>query len=385
MSLRPIAIYAPPGGQVRLESADGHFVADDDVTPGRYPFPLVPVHATLANVFIEAKGQPNVGLPGYRWYGEQVAFPALDKNDWFATPIPPDPHWFQLPLIQAARPPLNALRTWKGNMCGIRVPGLPPVPGGAPDASLVLSWFLDRYSMADRERIVRASLDRGETHCLLSWPDSRSYGTSLGDFVALCQWLQARQLNPCVMLTSKDFDPADVPALLASLAPVIPALLNGGVQMICLGWEWSIWLTPTQVQTLIDAWAPLITPTALCYVHWQAGYLSFQQPGEVNAAFWNRNVGKLTGCLHQKPMEWSDEEYAYRIVDCLERFAGGFGFVSDSGFGHPFDLVAFEVSAMVQFAGTISEGEGNRIAQIALNVPAINGVRVLGSGNGQVR
>ena len=50
-----------------------------------------------------------------------------------------------------APPPVD-LRAWKGNICGVHVPGLPAVPGGAADASLVLSWFYDRYSVPLTER-----------------------------------------------------------------------------------------------------------------------------------------------------------------------------------------------------------------------------------------
>ena len=65
-----------------------------------------------------------------------------------------------------------APRTYAGNMCGIRVPGLPPVSGGAGRSSLVLSWFLDRYGATDQARILAAWRSR-YPDVLLSWPDSR--------------------------------------------------------------------------------------------------------------------------------------------------------------------------------------------------------------------
>ncbi len=51
---------------------------------------------------------------------------------------------------------MPAPRVWAGNFCGVRVPGLPPVPGGAADPSLVLSFFYDRYGPDDQARIRQA-------------------------------------------------------------------------------------------------------------------------------------------------------------------------------------------------------------------------------------
>ncbi len=59
------------------------------------------------------------------------------------------------PAFQAAP------RVWKGNMCGVRILGLPPVPGGATNPSLVLSWLYPRYNDVDRAKIRVAW--KGET------------------------------------------------------------------------------------------------------------------------------------------------------------------------------------------------------------------------------
>jgi hypothetical protein len=148
-----------------------------------------------------------------------------------------------------------APRYWKGNMCGVRVAGLSPVDGGAADASLVLSWFYDRYSAAERNAITRAWEKRGLTHVLLSWPDSRDAGASPLSFLSTCLELIDNGFFPCVMLCSKDHDPADVEAIVTGLQSLLP-LLVGVVPMFCIGWELSLWLSPTQVQSLIDTLAP---------------------------------------------------------------------------------------------------------------------------------
>ena len=296
-------------------------------------------------------------------------------GEWVREQIRLSPEYVALHTKPAFQP---APRFWKGNMCGVRVPGAPAVNGGARDASLILSWFYDRYPVEWRATIRRTWKDRGLTHVLLSWPDARSTGMSLDAFTAICQELIADGFYPCVFLTSKDHDRADVPTILAGLEPVLDALV-GLVPMFCIGWELSLWLSPTQVQQLIDAIAPRILqqqPDTRVYVHFQEGYPSFQQPGKTVADFWNPNVGKLTGLLYQKLLSQNDAQFRDSLKDCLERFGGGFGMVKG------FDFVALELTAMQQFNGTCSEAEGNRIGRIAVDAPRVNGVYVMGSGNG---
>jgi len=280
-----------------------------------------------------------------------------------------------------------APREYRGNMCGVRVPGLPLIPGGALDASLVISWFIDRYDALNRVRIYNVWRAKGIVDVAVSWPDSRDYGFSEAEFVNTCSELVAHGFLPCVFLSSKYYDPADTQGILRNCVPVLRKLIAEGVApRAVVGWELSLWLQPVQVQELIDALAAECVPHGVkLYVHFQEGYFAFQKdkPGSTTAEFWNQQVGKLTGVLHQKTLAWDDAEYQARIVDCLERFAGGYGFVTDSGFGHPFDFIAYEITAMLQFDGTCSEDEGNRQGQIALNTPPVKGVRVMGSGNGQ--
>lgn len=280
-----------------------------------------------------------------------------------------------------------APREYAGNMCGVRVPGLVSVPGGAADPSLVLSWFYDRYNASERARIRAAWQARGYLDVLLSWPDSRGVGQSPAQFAATCRELIAAGFRPCVMLASKDYDPHDDGAgILANIAPVLPVLV-GLVPRVCVGWELSLWMSPATCQALIDALAPtFLAYGAKVYVHFQSGYFAFQPEGQVTAYFWQQNVGKLTGILRQRdPGEDGGDmgEYQARVKDCLDRFAGGFGFPVDSGFGHPFDDIELEITAMDQFNGDCSEADGDAWGRAALATPPSGAVRVMGSGNGQ--
>jgi hypothetical protein len=296
----------------------------------------------------------------------------------------------ELLLLDAdVAPFVPAPRTYAGNMCGVRVPGLPPIAGGAADPSLVLSWFYDRYGPADQARIRAAWAERRDLDVLLSWPDSRAIGRTPPQFAATCAALIGQGFRPCVFLCSKDYDPPDVPVIEARMAEVLP-LLIGLVPRICVGWELSIWLSPTQVQTLIDWLAPLVNGYGgKLYVHFQVWYFAFQQPGHVTADFWWSNVGKLAGILHQSDTRYPKPEFQARLKDCLDRFAGGFGYPADSGFGHPFDCIACEITAQEQFNGQMSEADGDYWGQWALATPATVGpfgpVAIMGSGNGHTQ
>lgn len=286
-----------------------------------------------------------------------------------------------------ATPPFRpAPRYWQGQMCGVHVDGL-PLLYPTDDPSLVLSWFVDQYIAANRQRIYAAWKPRYQ-HTIVSWPDSRANGATPKQFLGTCYELLVNGFYPCPFLTSKDFDSGkSVAQILAELSEVIP-LLVGVVPLACIGWELSLWLSPSQLQALIDAIAPqFVAGNARVYIHLQEGYLSWPEEGHDNASFWRKQVGKLTGLLAQKVLKQPLDEFAGWIHDCLARMSGQFNMPADSGFGHPFDFVACELSAMQQFNGHMSEADGDRLGTFAINRPAVTGpggtVVVMGSGNGR--
>ena len=292
-------------------------------------------------------------------------------------------------LNPATKPFVPCPREYRGNMCGIRLGGLPQIPG-VPNADLVLSWFIDRYDQPDRARIYQAYRDKGMTDVLVSWPDSRVNGSTPEQFGLFCQEIVDAGFTPVVFLSSKYYDPHyDWKGVQANIAPVLP-FIEKIAGRHCVGFELSLWLSPADVQALTDWLAPLVNPWGgKLYVHFQQGYASFDidGPNASFAGYWNRNVGKLTGILHQRDLSWDKPMYQARLVDVLERFAGNYFCSPDSGFGHPFDLVACEITAQEQFDGHCTEEEGNAWGVTALTTTPVNGpfgpVSVMGSGNGQ--
>ncbi len=284
--------------------------------------------------------------------------------------------------------------TYSGNMCGIYIPGLPAIPGGARNPDLFLSWFYDRYPSDVRARIRAEYKRRGFTDWLVSWPDSRAVGATPDSFADTCKELAADGFYISVMLSSKDFDPSDVEELKRRIAPVLGPLKQV-VHRMAVGWEVSLWLSSYQTQQMMDWLAPQITSWGCQhFIHLQQGWSHFDNdgPNATFASFWNRNIGILHGIWHQRMQDppsaaWGPEETQYRMVDILERFAGNFFCSPSSGFGHPFLLQCLEITAMRAYNDNMPEAEQDRWANICVSSPAVMGpygpVRVMGSGNGK--
>lgn len=294
----------------------------------------------------------------------------------------------------SAPPFVPAPRMYSGNMCGTRVLGLPSIPGrGGPD-DLVASWFYDRYSLGWQAKIRSGWMPK-YPDVLLSWPDSRAAGASALDFGVTCRTLGLQQYRPAVMLASKDYDPlgdrvnfdqAQLDGILANVRPVIPYLTNVAPR-VGIAWESDLWLSPPTLHALIDELAPVFVAYGCkVYVHFSPGKGAWQENNHQTAYFWNAHIGQLTGLFHQRIPGSSAADYQYNASGCLaddlERFGGADGFSADSGFGHPWDLIALEITASEQFGSGMDEATGNSWGDIAMQTPVTNGLRVMGSGNG---
>jgi hypothetical protein len=285
----------------------------------------------------------------------------------------------------------TAPRAYRGQMCGIHVSGLPFVDGGSADPTLVLSWFYGRYGVSDRARIRAQWKAQGALDVLVSWPDDRGFGLSVGQHIDLCRELCADGLRPANMLSSKVYDPHDDAAgTLANIRPALTALVAADVvSRYCTGFEMDLWNSYASLQGITDGIAAIVVPKRPLYVHFSPGYADWRpdHPGSTFAEYWNAQVGKLTGLFHQRNQGWDNDMWRARVVDVLERFAGHFGVTPDSGFGHPFDFIELEISADDQFYGRITEAQGNALGAYIVATPPVVGpagsVSVMGSGNGQ--
>ncbi len=292
-----------------------------------------------------------------------------------------------------AQPFQPAPRYYTGvNMCGSRVQGLPLLPG-CSDPTLVMSWLIPSYSASDRQtKIYPVWKAQGGIDVLLDWDYARvACGWSVDQFLGLCAELVAQGFRPCPWLCSPDFQPQqDVEATWGTIQQLLPALIASGlVPRVIVGNQLGMnnWLTPAQVQTLIDRVAPpCVTAGIKVYVHFAPRYMSWQQSGD-NATFWNLNVGKLTGVYAQTDGNADMPTTRDWVNDCLERCAGGDNMPVVIIDGHGVDFIAGEITASRQFGPPfMSEADGNAFGAAILASPPRTGpagtARVMGSGNG---
>jgi hypothetical protein len=280
-----------------------------------------------------------------------------------------------------AGPPHPRLR--REQFCGLRVPGLPPIPGGAGDPSLVCAWFIDRYRQSDQDRIIAGMRATGATHWTLSWPDSRAVGQSIGDYVATASWLVAQGFWVCHKLFSKVYDQRNPDP--ATVYPVMDALVSAGaVTCAAPAWEMNAFVDPEAMDGICDPLAERY-PTVLWYLHFLSGYAAWQKnTNDSPGAFWNRRLAAgYTGLEYQcvpvtgidstvdaaavaaiaisgaedtsaASSSWSAGMMQARLNDCLVRLCPG-GLWATPGI----DLIAWETTAQPQFNGQQDEVHGD--------------------------
>ena len=293
-----------------------------------------------------------------------------------------------LPQQSCLNDPTPSVRCWRGNAWSVTISGLPPVPGAsATHPERLLTWFLDRWPRDWQDRILADYAKRGYTHFALSWPDSRDGNhQSVDEFVATAMRVKAAGLFVVVFFGSKDFDPADdsVDGWPTRADAAIDALLQArtlDAGVVC--WECDAFnRQQVRLQGIIDHFATRLGSAGIpLYIHFQAGRISLRPDSSASAAFWRANVGKLTGVLYQARSEWSAEVLQARLSDVQNRFAGHEGYPSDSGFGHPFDVVAWELLGSRQFDHAHPD-EHDADARGYEAVCAPGAIPVMGFGNG---
>jgi hypothetical protein len=101
----------------------------------------------------------------------------------------------------------------RANCWGIPIAGLPWVPGitSSKHPERFLSYIFANYPTWAQNQWLDATLARGYTHVVFSWPNARAQaGQTLAQFRADCQRAKDRGFYVHVKLWSKDFDPHDL-------------------------------------------------------------------------------------------------------------------------------------------------------------------------------
>lgn len=303
-----------------------------------------------------------------------------------------------LPVYTVLRedPPAKAdVRWWRGDAWGLTIPGLPPVPGGAtgPAQDRVLTYFLDRYDRHsggghDYETMICGlHRDYGLSHISLSPQDSFADGCTEDEYVAMSVRCRKAGLFVHHLLRSKYYTSLDNPNLDDPNALIERLLHEGAASVLTPAWEMNCW-SPEICRAMIDHDAALIGSRAIIDLHFLPHYISWQANDETPTDFWRACYGRVDGVLYQCNPTWSAGMMCARTTDCLDRLApGGLWGLSDSGRGHPIDLIVWETIATQQFGNgydgdgrLATEDQGNLKGYETLCSPGLMCVRGYGNG-----
>jgi hypothetical protein len=244
-------------------------------------------------------------------------------------------------------PPLSDTSYHRANLWGMTLSDLPQIPAGARGAaaSRMLTYLFQQYARADQDRGLKRYGECGYRHWWLSWPDARSWGVTLEQYVDDTKRILDAGLEPCHFLRSKDFD-GNNPDI-AAVDHVVDALLAiNGIRWAAHAWEASLFNSPDHYRAMIDHDATRAPSVRWC-IHLQEQYADFGPNGEGHGpAFWNANlaVGVKT-LLYQYRTNWSAGMMQARGNDVSVRLIQG----GLWGLPATVDWVAFEVIADRQF------------------------------------
>lgn len=298
-------------------------------------------------------------------------------------PFPPGSYDRDLPPW-AGGPPDKLI--YRGNFCGIRVPGAPGVKGGmnatipGGDTSLVMAAHLDRYPLDWQHAILERYASYGYTHLQQSIGHSEAMGQSISQYVATAKLIQSYGLWVDHWLLGGGRDEGSNQFLHRDwgwdnwepvLTPWLDALLaEDAIDACCIGWQldqfnthsprpWSRFGNP--FQSIVDNVADRLVPKAIPIgTHWvnEAGVV-FGDTYMDRFTFWRMQRNRLSWFHHQGDVDLPIPEYQAKLVDTLNPF--GDGRMGTSGlFGdRPFGLVVYECSAQAQFDGRCTEDEGD--------------------------
>lgn len=242
-----------------------------------------------------------------------------------------------------AIPPRKTPGYIRADLWGVTIPGLPKIPGGAsgPAQSRMLSYLLQQYPDASKHQGLDRHARYGYDDFFLSWPDCRTWGYSIADYVTLSTLVKSYGLRVCHFFRSKDHDPANPNPV--DVYPVITALLDADV--IDLGvhaWEQSLFNSPEHTRQTIDQDAATF-PEIRWAIHLQEAYASFGPAGDDQGpVFWKANIrAGVKLLLYQCVATWSAGMMAARCNDVSVRFVahGNWGLPETVGYV-PFELIA---------------------------------------------
>ncbi len=349
-------------------------------------------NARIAGAVVSANGETattdgngfaHLTLP----YGRhQVTVSAFGYNDWSQSILVDRDFWHVYPSEDrpslrvelgwnGAIPPKDALRAFKGDISGIR---LPEVGGNG----ILFTAPYAGYPADVRAAMRAAYKARRYTHMPISiaeagyrgvYPGFDYYGNPAA-FRPFLEELWADGLVPVVFMIP-DTVPLngntanDMRVIRDRLAPFIQdAATMNLIRVAATGWEINGWMSPAVMTESARYVKSILHPEAMLYIHFTAGHAAGSGPGESESGWWASMIGTLQGILYQDD---SRDRAAIRdrLADFTLRFQTGY-----NGWPRGFDVVAFEYSAYWETNHGYPESWGVDLGNAALQTsPPIQG------------
>jgi len=307
-------------------------------------------------------------------------------------------------------PPPRTLAFYRGNFCGLQMPGAPLVPGGSSD--VMMAALLDNYPLDNQKRYLQQYAEDGFTHLQRSIGHSIFYGHSVRDHIELSKRAQGDYgLFADEWFLCEEWGHVfrqDVAFWKEKLDRIIDELLEAGViDHSCIGWQLDKYNAPgNQLIEIIKYIAEKLPQDVPLFAHYMnealawwktGGEIWTDEYGSINVVdrftWWAAMQPYLTGGHHQgnTTMARTDPQlYQDKMKDTLDPFSGhtGKGNMGRSRRGggeKDFALVAFESTAQDQFDGRCSEDEGDLVGYLLTCTTSYNGKGMSGYGNGARR
>lgn len=185
-------------------------------------------------------------------------------------------------------------RYHRTNFSGVSVKGFTN-GNNDKDRSLVITWELPSYSVADQELVIWfLTAVCGHTHIVLSIEQAKNFGCSLEQLIACA--LRCKKAGLFIsMVAVSGGDP------FSKAIPWLQAMLDAGAlvrgqDIICCCWQVDKWYEPEDVvQLIIDCGDWSHAHALLTAVHWGGGYDGWA----ANCACWNEETMSRWG-IHDR-------------------------------------------------------------------------------------
>ncbi len=311
-------------------------------------------------------------------------------------------------------PPIPDLYFYRGNFCGLHLPGAPWVPGAnEANPDCVMACLLDNYPPAWQEKYLDTYAGYGYTHLQRSIGHSLYYGGTVASHIQLSKKAQSIGLYADEWFLGGEAlktPNADAAYWAPILQPIIDQMLGAGaIDHACVGWQLDQlnWDAPGNPLISIIAYVAKALPAKIpLYTHWMNEALAWWKTGGENwydpqfgntwvdnrFSWWWAMQPYLTGGHHQgdNQMALTDPRlYGDKMLDTLNPFNGDKG-KGDMGqsqrYNHqPFQMTVFENMAQYEFDGKATETQGDTSSYLLMCIRGANNSHLSGYGNGARR